>query len=81
MAFEMISPVSRVRVIEVCRIKDGYALNNGSIHLQNVAYEQLSKTPHLAILLIHPLRTPSPQGYHSSPHTVMKFLICDKTPS
>ncbi len=39
LAFEMILPVSRVRVIEVCRIKDGYALNNGSIHLQNIAYE------------------------------------------
>lgn len=34
LAFEMISPISRVRVIEVCRIKDGYALNNGSISLQ-----------------------------------------------
>nr|WP_321293872.1 hypothetical protein [uncultured Trichococcus sp.] len=28
----------------------------------------MSKTPYFAILLNHPLRTPTPQGYFSSPH-------------
>ena len=77
LAFKMISPILRIRVIEGCWIKDGYALNNGSIRLlmklmKNWAKHHTLQSCWFIHYVLHPPRL------SSSPCPAMRFLISDK---
>lgn len=80
LAFEMISPILRMRVIEGCWIKDGYALNNGSIRLLIQLMKKRAKHHTLqSFWFIH--YALHPPKVISLRHTAMRFLINDKPPS